>query len=53
MTSGGAPGYDVRTTMVDGEVLVDDFRLVREDLAEIISQARSEARALALRASRA
>jgi 5-methylthioadenosine/S-adenosylhomocysteine deaminase len=44
---------DVRTTIVDGDVLVDDFRLVREDLEEIVSQARSEARALALRASRA
>ncbi len=41
---------DVRTTIVDGEVLVDDFRLVREDLEEIVSVARREARALALRA---
>jgi 5-methylthioadenosine/S-adenosylhomocysteine deaminase len=41
---------DVRTTIVDGELLVDDFRLVREDLDEIVFHARREARALALRA---
>jgi 5-methylthioadenosine/S-adenosylhomocysteine deaminase len=41
---------DVRTTVVDGEVLVDDFRLVREDVASLVATARVEARALAARA---
>ena len=29
---------DVRTTIVDGEILVDDFRLVRADPSEISSR---------------
>ena len=41
---------DVRTTVVDGEILVDDFRLVRADASEISSEARREAEALAARA---
>jgi 5-methylthioadenosine/S-adenosylhomocysteine deaminase len=41
---------DVRTTIVDGEVLVDDFRLVREDTSLIAADARREADALARRA---
>jgi 5-methylthioadenosine/S-adenosylhomocysteine deaminase len=41
---------DVRTTIVDGEVVVDDFRLIREDLDAIVAEARREAAALAARA---
>jgi 5-methylthioadenosine/S-adenosylhomocysteine deaminase len=41
---------DVRTTIVDGEILVDDFRLVREDQIRIVDEARGEAEALAQRA---
>lgn len=41
---------DVRTTIVDGEILVDDFRTVRADVAAIVADARVEARALAARA---
>jgi cytosine/adenosine deaminase-related metal-dependent hydrolase len=41
---------DVRTTIVDGEVLVDDFRLIREDVQAIVAEARAEAKALAARA---
>jgi 5-methylthioadenosine/S-adenosylhomocysteine deaminase len=41
---------DVRTTIVDGEVLVDDFRLTRADGARIAADARREAGALARRA---
>jgi 5-methylthioadenosine/S-adenosylhomocysteine deaminase len=41
---------DVRTTVVDGELLVDDFQLVRHDEAEIATAARYEAAALAKRA---
>jgi 5-methylthioadenosine/S-adenosylhomocysteine deaminase len=41
---------DVRMTMVDGEILVDEFALVRVDEREIATEARSEARALAARA---
>jgi 5-methylthioadenosine/S-adenosylhomocysteine deaminase len=41
---------DVRTVIVDGEVLVDDFRPTRWDPAEIASEARREASALAARA---
>jgi 5-methylthioadenosine/S-adenosylhomocysteine deaminase len=44
-------GTDVRTTIVDGEVLVDDFRPVRWDFGEISASARDEARALATRAN--
>lgn len=41
---------DVRTTVVDGELLVDDFQLVRDDEIEIAIGARHEAAALARRA---
>jgi cytosine/adenosine deaminase-related metal-dependent hydrolase len=43
------PG-DVRTTIVDGELLVDDFQLVHGDEIEIATEARLEAAALAKRA---
>jgi 5-methylthioadenosine/S-adenosylhomocysteine deaminase len=43
-------GTDVRTTIVDGEVLIDDFRPVRWDSGQITATARDEARALAARA---
>jgi 5-methylthioadenosine/S-adenosylhomocysteine deaminase len=45
-----ARGTDVRTTIVDGHVLVDEGRLVREDAVEIVATAHAEARALARRA---
>lgn len=41
---------DVRTTVVDGQVLVDDFQLTRFDLREAVHTARREARSLAARA---
>jgi 5-methylthioadenosine/S-adenosylhomocysteine deaminase len=41
---------DVRTTIVDGEVLVDQFQLVRADVAAIVAEARHQAKALATRA---
>jgi 5-methylthioadenosine/S-adenosylhomocysteine deaminase len=41
---------DVRTTIVDGELLVDDFSLAREDASAIAAEARREAEALAARA---
>jgi 5-methylthioadenosine/S-adenosylhomocysteine deaminase len=41
---------DVQTTVVDGEILVDDFQLVRDDELEIATAARYEAAALARRA---
>jgi cytosine/adenosine deaminase-related metal-dependent hydrolase len=41
---------DVRTTVVDGELLVDDFQLVRDDEIELAMAARIEAAALASRA---
>jgi 5-methylthioadenosine/S-adenosylhomocysteine deaminase len=41
---------DVRITVVDGEILVDDFQLVRHDEVEIVTAARYEAAALAKRA---
>jgi hypothetical protein len=43
-------GTDVRTAIVDGEVLVDDFKPVRWDREEIATTARAEAKALASRA---
>lgn len=43
-------GTDVRTTIVDGEVLVDAFQPTRWDAREIAAMARTEARALATRA---
>ncbi len=46
-----ARGTDVRTTSVDGHVLVDDFSPVRWDSAVIADTARTEARALASRAN--
>ena len=45
-----ARGTDVRTTVVDGEVLVDAFRPARWDPAVIATEARTEAAALAARA---
>ncbi|MEO7132812.1 MAG: 5'-deoxyadenosine deaminase [Vicinamibacterales bacterium] len=46
-----ARGTDVRTTIVDGQVLVDDFRPVRWDSGEIARTARTDATALARRAN--
>ena len=43
-------GTDVRTTIVDGEVLVDDFRPTRWDPTEIRLASQTEAAALAARA---
>jgi 5-methylthioadenosine/S-adenosylhomocysteine deaminase len=43
-------GTDVRTTVVDGEVLVDAFRPIRWDPAVIATNARAEAKRLAARA---
>ncbi len=45
-----ARGTDVRMTMVDGEVLVDEFRLTRMDVAEVAATAAEAARELARRA---
>jgi len=45
-----ARGSDVRTTIVGGEVLVDDFDAKRVDLLELRATAEAEARALATRA---
>lgn len=45
-----ARGTDVRTTVVDGEVLVDRGAMERLDLAAVVSTARQEALALAARA---
>jgi 5-methylthioadenosine/S-adenosylhomocysteine deaminase len=45
-----ARGSDVRTTIVDGEVLVDEFAPVRVDRAEVAARARTAARELAARA---
>jgi 5-methylthioadenosine/S-adenosylhomocysteine deaminase len=41
---------DVHTTIVDGEILVRDFTLVRAEQAQIVADARREAAALAARA---
>ena len=46
----GARGTDIRMTMVDGEVLVDEFSLSRLDGAEIASDAKRAAREVAGRA---
>lgn len=46
-----ARGTDVRTTIVDGHVLVDDFRPTRWDSFQIAATARAEATALAARAN--
>jgi 5-methylthioadenosine/S-adenosylhomocysteine deaminase len=45
-----ARGTDVRTTVVDGEVLVDAYRPTRWDPAVVAADARREAAALAARA---
>src|SRR6185312_5912537 len=45
-----ARGSDVRTTIVDGEVLVDDFLPLRVERAEVAAEARAAARDLAGRA---
>jgi 5-methylthioadenosine/S-adenosylhomocysteine deaminase len=45
-----ARGSDVRTTLVDGEVLVEDGRPARVDPAEVVTAARLAARELAARA---
>ena len=45
-----ARGHDVRTTIVDGKVLVDDFEPVRVDRTEVAAEARAAARELATRA---
>jgi len=45
-----ARGGDVRTTIVDGEVLVNDFAPLRVDAAEVAVEARAAARRLAARA---
>jgi 5-methylthioadenosine/S-adenosylhomocysteine deaminase len=45
-----ARGSDVRTTIVDGELLVDDFAPLRADRAEVAIQARQAARELAVAA---
>jgi 5-methylthioadenosine/S-adenosylhomocysteine deaminase len=45
-----ARGHDVRTTIVDGKVLVDDFEPVRVDRTEVVAEARSAAHELATRA---
>jgi 5-methylthioadenosine/S-adenosylhomocysteine deaminase len=44
-------GTNVRTTIVDGQVLIDEFRPTRWDFNEIAATARSEAKALATRAN--
>ena len=46
----GARATDVRTTVVDGEVLVDNFSATRWDPADVAHAARLEAAALATRA---
>jgi 5-methylthioadenosine/S-adenosylhomocysteine deaminase len=45
-----ARGSDVRTTIVDGEVLVNDFTPLRVDRAQIAAEARTAAHELAKRA---
>lgn len=44
-------GTNVRTTIVDGEVLIDEFRPTRWDFKAIAATARTEAKALASRAN--
>ncbi|MEP6782914.1 MAG: 5'-deoxyadenosine deaminase [Acidobacteriota bacterium] len=46
-----ARGTDIRTTIVDGEVLVDEYRPTRWDSGEIARTAKAEATALAARAN--
>ena len=45
-----ARGSDVRMTMVDGEILVDEFALARLDPAELAAEAREAARTVQSRA---
>ena len=45
-----ARGSDVRTTIVEGELLVDEFAPVRVDRAEVVIQSRTASRELAHRA---
>ncbi len=45
-----ARSTDVRTVLVDGEILVRDGRLIRGEMGEILLTARREAAALAARA---
>ena len=45
-----ARGSDVRTTIVGGDVLVDEFAPIRVDQREVMAEARSAAEALARRA---
>jgi 5-methylthioadenosine/S-adenosylhomocysteine deaminase len=45
-----ARGTDVRLTMVDGRLLVNDFSLIHEDVTAITADARSAAATLAARA---
>jgi 5-methylthioadenosine/S-adenosylhomocysteine deaminase len=45
-----ARGTDVRTTVVDGEVLVDNFRPLRVDKESVVAEARAAARTVASRA---
>jgi 5-methylthioadenosine/S-adenosylhomocysteine deaminase len=45
-----ARGSDVRLTMVDGELLVNEFALVNEEVADIMADARTAAATLAARA---
>lgn len=47
-----ATGADIRTTMVDGEVLVDGFVLTQLDRGAIMADARSAAKTLQARAER-
>jgi 5-methylthioadenosine/S-adenosylhomocysteine deaminase len=46
-----ARGSDVRTTVVDGEVLVDEFVPVRVDRREVAAESRRAAKDLAGRAA--
>ena len=43
-------GTDVRLTMVDGEVLVNDYALLSQDIRAIAAEGRDAARSLAARA---
>jgi 5-methylthioadenosine/S-adenosylhomocysteine deaminase len=47
----GSRGTDVRTTIVDGQVVIDDFRPVSWNRSDIAAAARTEAAALARRAN--
>jgi 5-methylthioadenosine/S-adenosylhomocysteine deaminase len=46
-----ARGSDVRTTIVGGDVLVDEFALTRVDPPAVVAEARAAAKALASRAA--